>query len=265
MRKPRPCHKLYRPNADHLRVPRAIRAPGPLFLLGGDMTAMFSGFGTVSLLGAAATIGASILIAELFGYLLHRLLHSERFPILSRAHLIHHLTLYGPRQPMRGPVYKNATEGRVAVGNIGMEWIAPVVLVLALVWSAMKLLNVPLPYEVLSLVTLLAWPVLMFSYLHDRMHIEGFWMARVPVLKTWFLRARRLHDIHHHSLNDSGRMDRNFGIGFFLFDRLFGTLARRHCALNRRGYHVALLRYQVLRRNDEDFSDFPSGYRTGGR
>jgi putative SOS response-associated peptidase YedK len=33
-----------------------------------------------------------------------------------------------------------------------------------------------------------------------------------------------MHDIHHHALNNDGLMDKNFGIGFFAFDRLFGTL-----------------------------------------
>ena len=37
--------------------------------------------------------------------------------------------------------------------------------------------------------------------------------------------ARSFHDIHHHTLNKQGLMDKNFGIGFFFFDRIFGTLA----------------------------------------
>src|ERR1700740_1951555 len=58
------------------------------------------------------TIGGSIFLAELVGYNLHRILHSERFPALSRTHLIHHFLLYGPNQPMRAQIYKNATVGR---------------------------------------------------------------------------------------------------------------------------------------------------------
>ena len=57
-------------------------------------------------------------------------------------------------------------------------------------------------------------PILMFSYLHDRMHIRNFWMTRVPLLRSWFLRARRLHDIHHRSVNSKGFMNTNFGMGF---------------------------------------------------
>src|SRR6267378_636566 len=103
-------------------------------------------------------------------------------------------------------------------------------------WGVMALLHVPYAYEVLALCTLLGWPILMFSYLHDRMHVEDFWMTRVPCLRTWFLKARRLHDIHHKSLDSKGFMDTNFGIGFFFFDRFFGTIARRHRPLNWCGY-----------------------------
>src|SRR6266478_3707729 len=77
----------------------------------------------------------------------------------------------------------------------------------------------PPVYQVLALCTLLGWPVLMFSYLHDRMHILNFWMTRVPPLRSWFLRARRLHDFHHRSVNSKGFMNTNFGIGFYFFDR----------------------------------------------
>ena len=89
----------------------------------------------------------------------------------------------------------------------------------------------------------------MFSYLHDRMHLAGFWMERHPLLKRWFVGARDAHDIHHWSLNDDGFMDKNFGIAFFFFDRLFGTLARDAPAFNRRGYASALWRFGDLLRS----------------
>jgi len=40
-------------------------------------------------------------------------------------------------------------------------------------------------------------------------------------------------------------MDTNFGIGFFLFDRIFRTLATRHRPLNRKGLAIALQRYKL--------------------
>jgi hypothetical protein len=35
-------------------------------------------------------------VAEFVGYWLYRLLYSDKFPALSRGHLIHHFLIYGP-------------------------------------------------------------------------------------------------------------------------------------------------------------------------
>lgn len=144
---------------------------------------------------------------------------------------------------MRAADYHDATESRFSIGNVGIEWLAPSAIVLLSCWGVMVLLGVTRIYQAMALCTLLGWPVLMFSYLHDRMHIEDFWMSRVPLLKTWFLKARRLHDIHHRSVNGKGYMDTNFGIGFYFFDRFFRTIAKRHRPFNWAGYKTAVERY----------------------
>jgi sterol desaturase/sphingolipid hydroxylase (fatty acid hydroxylase superfamily) len=206
------------------------------------------------------TIAASVLLAELAGYGLHRLMHSGRIPVLSRAHLIHHLLLYGPRRPMRTPQYKDATVGRASIANVGMEWLVPSALILAFCWSAMWLFNVSLAYRCLAMLTLLAWSAFMFSYLHDRMHLQGFWMERAPLLASWFRNARRFHDIHHRSINENGKMDKNFGIGFYFFDRLFRTFAKRHCPFNWHGYREAVRKAKLEGELDEEYSRFPSKF-----
>ena len=144
---------------------------------------------------------------------------------------------------MRAGEYHDATENRFSIGNVGLEWLAPCAIILLFCWGVMALLGVPPVYQALALCTLLGWPILMFSYLHDRMHIENFWMTRVPLLRSWFLRARRLHDVHHRSVNSQGFMDTNFGIGFYFFDRFFRTMAKRHRPFNWRGYRTAIERY----------------------
>jgi len=219
--------------------------------------------------GVVATLVGSIVVGELAGYWLHRLLHSARFPVLSRGHLIHHFLIYGPRQPMRASEYHDATDNRFSVGNVGLEWLAPSGIILLFFWGVMVLLGMPRAYQILALCALPAWPLLMFNYLHDRMRLENFWMTRVPLLKTWFLNARRLHDIHHRSVNNEGFMDTNFGIGFYFFDRFFRTMTRRHRPLNWTGYRAAIQRYGLdetelvsLRRCSEALfhkSDKPSG------
>jgi len=206
------------------------------------------------------TVVASVLVAELAGYGLHRVMHSGRIPALSRAHLIHHLLLYGPRQPMRTAEYRDATAGRAAIGNVGMEWLVPSALILGFCWCAMWILGVAIPFRCLAFLTLVAWPAFMFSYLHDRMHIQGFWMERTPLLGSWFRNARRLHDIHHHSIDQSGRMDKNYGIGFYFFDRLFRTFTKRHCPFNWHSYRAAIKRSELEQECREEFSRFPSNF-----
>lgn len=202
----------------------------------------------ISLTGVLFTLGASCVVAEFAGYWLHRLLHSDKIPSLSQSHLIHHFLTYGPDQAMRHDEYHDATSGRFSVGNVGLEWLAPCALILLGCWGILFVAGVQPAYQILSLITLVAWPVFMFSYLHDRMHLKNFWMARTPIVNAWFCNARRLHDIHHRVLNDEGRMDANFGIGFFWFDRLFGTIGRRHQPFNRVGLEAAMSRYGLLDR-----------------
>ena len=199
---------------------------------------------------AAITLVLSCLLAEFLGYWLHRLLHSDKIAFLSRGHLIHHFLIYGPGQPMRHERYHDSIDGRFSVGNVGLEWLVPSAVLLAMVWTILFLLHVPVVYQVIALTTLVGWPVFMFSYLHDRMHQTDFWMARHALFRRWFVGARRLHDIHHHSIDTKGHMDANFGIGFFWFDRVFRTLSSRHRPLNRAGFERACLRYGLTEHTD---------------
>jgi sterol desaturase/sphingolipid hydroxylase (fatty acid hydroxylase superfamily) len=196
---------------------------------------MFWFCAALSAAGVLESVICSCLVAEFSGYWLHRLLHSDKLPFLSRNHMAHDLLLYGPTHPMRAESYKDATHGRFSLGNVGLEWLAPSAVLLVSCWGVMFLFRVRPIYHVIVLANLAVWPFFTFSFLHDAMHLRDAWMARLPIVNIWFRRARRLHDIHHHSLNDVGRMNTNFGIGFFLFDRLFCTLATRHRPVNRKG------------------------------
>jgi sterol desaturase/sphingolipid hydroxylase (fatty acid hydroxylase superfamily) len=194
-------------------------------------------------IGIIAAFVDSIVVAEFAGYWLHRLLHSDKFRVLSQPHLIHHFLMYGPQQPMRAAKYHDATDSRFSLNNIGIEWLVPSAIILGCCYGVMILIGVPSAYKLIALCTLLGWPIFMFSYLHDKMHIENFWMTKVPILKGWFLNARRMHDIHHRSVDSRGLMDTNFGIGFYFFDRLFKTTAKRHRPFNWSGYNAAIERY----------------------
>ena len=108
----------------------------------------------VTFVGVLATLVDSVVVAEFAGYWLHRLLHSDKIPALSQGHLIHHFLVYGPRQPMRAHEYRDATDHRFSVGNVGREWLAPSAIILLLCWGVMALLHVPHAYQVLALCTL---------------------------------------------------------------------------------------------------------------
>ncbi len=222
---------------------------------------MFISLLGLTLRGLLFTVTGSCFVAELSGYWLHRLMHSDRFPVLSRGHLIHHFVVYGPSQPLRTEKYRDATNHRVSLGNIGLEWLVPSFVILSFSLGITIWIHVPRVYEIISLCILVLWPIFMFSYLHDRMHLRNFWMIRAPLFKSWFVKARRLHDIHHRSLNDQGRLDRNFGICLFFFDRLFRTFSKRHRPFNCNGYRMAQLRYKLNRDHDQDSTCFPSGFR----
>jgi sterol desaturase/sphingolipid hydroxylase (fatty acid hydroxylase superfamily) len=86
----------------------------------------------------------------------------------------------------------------------------------------------------------------MFSFLHDAMHVDGIWLEKNRWLKSWFASARRRHDIHHCLINDEGLMEKNFGIGFFLFDRVFGTLMDADAKFNYSGYRAAQDRFEAV-------------------
>jgi sterol desaturase/sphingolipid hydroxylase (fatty acid hydroxylase superfamily) len=135
---------------------------------------------------------------------------------------------------------------------VGLEWLLPSGLLILMFLGIFSIFHAGWSQQALFVVIAIGWSVFMFNFLHDWMHIEGFWMERQRWLRGWFLRARRLHDIHHYSLDDDGRMDRNFGIGFSFFDRVFGTRAERLAGLNRKGLEAVRQRYDFFRDLDPD-------------
>ena len=189
----------------------------------------------------------AVVASELLGYLLHRLLHSGWIPFLSMNHMKHHLLLYGPLQKQRpSEHYLDSTTGEIAIGNIGLEWIIPAGILLISLSGIFWFLAVVAAYQILFFGIMLAWSFWVFSYLHDRMHLKGFRMERVPLLKHWFRWARNLHDIHHRVLSDQGLMNKNFGIGFAFFDWLFGTMATVQPPLNQAGLAAARQRFDFV-------------------
>jgi sterol desaturase/sphingolipid hydroxylase (fatty acid hydroxylase superfamily) len=199
-----------------------------------------------TILAVASWLAGSCISAELLGYWVHRLLHSGMVGFLSRNHMRHHMVLYAPLQPQRSRKYLDATEERTSLGNIGMEWLVPAALLIVVAAGTFRIVHVRVLFQSIYFATTLLWSFLMFSYLHDRMHIDGFWLERNRCLKRWFVFARECHDKHHFLVSDEGLMNRNFGIGFFFFDRLFGTFSKAETVFNHQGYRSARKKFKSV-------------------
>ena len=193
------------------------------------------------------TVASACVFTEFIGYWLHFLLHDEKIPFLSRNHMIHHLVVYAPNKPMRpSREYLGSTYDRASLLGIGLEWLLPVGLLLPLVLLALRRAGLAPWLQAVFIATSVGWGFLMFNYMHDAMHENGFWMSRSRFWRNWFLRARRRHDVHHMDLDESGRMTRNYGICFFVFDRLFNTLTDQHRVFNQAGLSAAHKRYAYI-------------------
>jgi len=193
------------------------------------------------LLGFAAT--------DFLGYFMHVLLHSNKIRFLSNGHMVHHLKLYGPKDQQLSKVYKTPTANRASIAGYGMEWVVPVVVVAAAIFAGGFLLGVPFLYQIVFFVAALSWGIFLFDHMHTGLHLKGFWMEKNNFLKGWFSWARKLHFIHHKELSNDGRMGKNYGICFFIYDRSFGTFSIGKKPFNRMGYKASMKRYSYLFKN----------------
>jgi len=204
-------------------------------------------------LRALEFFAAACVTAEFVGYWLHILLHSDKIKFLSRSHMIHHLISYPPDKPMRpSEEYRLSTQGRASLLGIGMEWLVPIAVIMSGLELALRAAGASPLHQAVFVATALGWGTAMFWYMHDAMHLKRFWMEKNPALGRWFLRARKRHDIHHMRIADSGLMNRNFGICFFFFDWVFGSLQPEHEKFNPAGYEAAKKRFSYLYQRCEE-------------
>jgi hypothetical protein len=114
-----------------------------------------------------------------------------------------HHELYGRPEEFLSDVYRSPPASRNSVLYFA-----------AFLGGLAVLLVAVLPWQVAMLLVieglLLAWAN---SYLHDGLHVRGFWLERF----RWFGGLRRLHRQHHRD------MTTNFGIYAWLWDRAFRT------------------------------------------
>jgi sterol desaturase/sphingolipid hydroxylase (fatty acid hydroxylase superfamily) len=193
------------------------------------------------------TVVIAVIFTEAAAYGIHKVLHSQKIDYLSRNHMIHHLVVYGPSMPQRpSGEYTNSVGDRSSIFGIGMEWLLPIGTILGLIVLGFELLGIE-TYLLLTFAgTALSWGYFLFGYMHSSMHKRDFWMSKNRFLKNWYLNIRKLHDIHHLYVNDSGKMDCNYGICFFWFDRIFGTYHLKLSGINKQGLEQAHVKYNFI-------------------
>ena len=190
------------------------------------------------------TLLISFLFAEFIGYFLHKLLHSEKVPWLSKSHMQHHLKDFGPMMKQRADSYKSGARDRINLVGLGLEWLIPTIGLIGVVSTLCLIMGMRF-YTIPFILGMLGYSVVMHNLMHNAMHEKNHLLTKIPIVKTWFKKARKYHDIHHVRINDQGRMDTNYGISFFFMDRVFNTFKQTAGKFNEPGYKKALKRYKI--------------------
>lgn len=205
------------------------------------------------ILGFICLVLVSLFTTEFYGYWLHTLLHSDKIRWLSIRHMEHHLVHYAPGKKQR-PSYEyiSPIEDRddMSIFGLGLEWIFPSA-ILALFTASIEYFIFSLsPISILiSIGIMVVYAVFMFGYLHDSMHIRNHWFNRVPFFKRYYKNIRKLHDVHHHAIMESGLLRYNMGISTHVFDKVFRTYLPNMKSIPRKdilsGHEKALTRYNI--------------------
>ncbi len=177
------------------------------------------------MLGTILLIAGTWLTAEVVGYFLHKLLH--RPYRLTRwlyiYHMEHHLLHYPPRTNQRSLVYRGPKKEHPQVLGLGLEWFIPGGILLGLLIGIEWLIGLSGWEIALSSGFILTYSIVMFWVVHDSFHVQDHWLTKNPLTRGWFLRMRKIHDRHHHLVDEDGVIRANYGISTDLCDHVFGT------------------------------------------
>ena len=158
---------------------------------------------------ALLVLGATFAVGTLIGWFVHWIMHQRWSGRLYRSHMTHHLKLYPPKDLL-------SESYRDAGADNGVFIFAPPItfacLVLGIVFYVLGL-----PLWVLALVAVLSTVIgVVHDSLHTAFHLRNSWLRHF----TWFRWLRLMHFVHHRKMN------RNLGIFWFVWDRLFRVFRR---------------------------------------
>ena len=153
-----------------------------------------------------------LVYTDLVGYFSHKLLHSGKIDFLYRLHMEHHITQYPPRD-LRSDTYRTTPQKKIF--GAGPEWALPIGSIM-LVTAVIMAFLVPWWFMLAFFGSALGYALVAYSWLHDQFHLKDP-SDFLTLSYSWFTQSRHLHDVHHHN------MRKNYGIGSYWLDKLFGT------------------------------------------
>lgn len=149
-------------------------------------------------------------VITLFGHVAHWFIHQPLAGKFNRSHMTHHLKLYPPTDYLSKKYRHPGKDNTVlifAILSIPM---------LILPWVALGFGVITLFQALFIFVEMLILGAA-HDYVHDAFHIKGHWLYKFKMFRKWNV----LHYRHHVNMKS------NFGIFYFMWDRVFGTLSTK--------------------------------------
>ncbi len=164
----------------------------------------------MGMFGALFAALVAYAVTAFLGYVVHWAMHQRWSGPLRKAHMVHHLVLYPPKD-LVSDSYRSA-------GSSSSVW--------SFVAALIPLMCVPIILALLSVVSWASAALAFFAMafvgiasdvVHDSFHVKDHILSKlIPRYDV----MRALHFQHHRN------MKRNFGIFSFICDRLFRTLQK---------------------------------------
>lgn len=151
----------------------------------------------------AVSLVVGYFVIQTTGYLVHKALHHPLLGKIHETHDIHHKRMYPPEDYLAPGKYRE-------VPNEAQPFKYYAAAAIPLVTAVFLLAPLTMALALTAELLVVAWAN---DWLHQKFHIEGFWMERY----SWFHELRALH--WHHHVDDS----KNLGIFSWFADSIFRT------------------------------------------
>ena len=145
---------------------------------------------------------------NLFGFVVHFVLHRKESKSFNQSHMIHHEKLYPP-EDFFSEIYREA--GQDATPKFFVIAALPMLLSVVMFW----LLGVISLFVCVAVMLEMIAIGVIDNYLHDAFHIRNHWLSRAPLIGNWYNNLVKYHYLHHCD------MKMNYGIFNFMWDRIF--------------------------------------------